>query len=171
MADKTESWAEQTLEVPPQPEAFQPGRAPVNRRPARTETFPVAPHQPAGWPGGQRPRPPVGFQLRQLRRGAGWTKFGGLVAFVCWGIWAISARGNLATPVITFVLTLFVALGLFTLTRMVGRVVWERQLGRVRRSARGAHLLTGLFLVGVGTAYLRQTEWVVSAWNWLARQW
>jgi hypothetical protein len=65
------------------------------------------------------------------------------------------------------VLTLCVAVGLFALTRTVGRLVLERQLGRVRRSARGAHLLTGLFLAGVGFAYLRQTEWVMDAWNWV----
>ncbi|MBM0237706.1 hypothetical protein JNW88_12000, partial [Micromonospora sp. ATA32] len=60
-----------------------------------------------------------------------------------------------------------VAVGLFALSRLLGRVIWERQLGRVRRSARGAHLVTAAFLVGVGLAYLQQTEWVVTAWNWV----
>lgn len=170
MTDQRESWAEQTLEVPPQREGFQRGRAPVNPRPVqRTEPFAAVP-QPPGWPGAEPPRPPVGSQLQQLRRGSGWTNAGGLFAFVCWGIWAISARGDLTTPVVTFVLTLFVAVGLFALARLVGRLVWERQLGRVRRSARGAHLVTGLFLAGVGVAYLRQTEWIVSAWNWVTGQ-
>jgi hypothetical protein len=168
MADQRESWAEQTLEVPPQRDGFQRGRAPVNPRPVhRTEPLPAAPPESAG---SGRPRPPRGSQLQQLRRGSGWTKTGALFAFVCWGIWAISARGHLATPVVTFALTLLVAGGLFALARLVGRLVWERQFGRARRSARGAHLVTGLFLTGVGVAYLRQTEWIVSAWNWVTGQ-
>lgn len=173
MTDQRESWAEQTLEVPPQREGFQRGRAPVNPRPVHpTEPFPAVPPQSSGtgWPGAESPRPPMGSQLQQLRRGSGWTNTGALFAFVCWGIWAIAARGDLTTPVVTFVLTLFVAVGLFALARLVGRLVWERQLGRVRRSARGAHLVTGLFLAGVGLAYLRQTEWIVSAWNWVTGQ-
>ena len=63
-------------------------------------------------------------------------------------------------------LTLLVAVGLFALARLLGRLVLERQLGRVRRTARGAHLVTAFFLVGVGVAYLQQTQWVVYAWNW-----
>jgi hypothetical protein len=27
--------------------------------------------------------------------------------------------------------------------------------------------VTGLFLAAVGVAFLRQTEWVVTAWNWV----
>jgi len=34
--------------------------------------------------------------------------------------------------------------------------------------ARGAHLVTAVFLTGLGIAYLQQTEWVVSAWNWIS---
>ena len=173
MADQRESWAEQTLEVPPQGDGFQRGRAPVNPRPVhRTEPFPTVPPEPtgSGWPAAGRPRPPMGIQLQQLRRGSGWTRTGALFAFVCWGIWAISARGHLATPIVTFVLTLLVAAGLFALARLVGKLVWERRFGRERRSARGAHLVTGLFLAGVGVAYLRQTEWIVSAWNWVTGQ-
>jgi len=126
----------------------------------------LGPGERSGWP--DRARPPGGHNLR---RGGGWTVMGGLFAFVCWGIWAISARGDLTSPVVTFVLSLSVAVGLFVLSRLVGRVVLERQLGRVRRSARGAHLVTGLFLAGVGVAYLRQTEWVMTAWGWLANTW
>jgi hypothetical protein len=40
----------------------------------------------------------------------------------------------------------------------------------VRRSARGAHLVAALFLVGVGVAHLRQTEWVMTAYHWVANQ-
>lgn len=168
MADETEPWAERTVEVQRQDGAFERGVARVAPRASRTETF-AAPHHPTGtgWPAPDPARRvPVGYHLRQLRRGAGWSVAGTLFAFVCWGIWAISARGDLTSPVVTFVLTLFVAVGLFALVRLLGRVVWEQQLGRVRRSARGAHLVTALFLTAVGVAYLRQTEWVTSVWNW-----
>ena len=180
--DQRESWAEQTVKMPPQGAGFRRGTARVNPRSAHpTEPFPEqlpaptgwSPAEapiPAGWSPAEPPRPPIGIRFAQLRRGSGWTGIGALFAFVCWGIWAISARGDLTTPAVTFVLTLLVAAGLFTLARLIGRLVWERQLGRVRRTARGAHLVTGLFLVGVGVAHLRQTEWIVSAWNWVFGQ-
>ncbi|MGI5215992.1 hypothetical protein [Plantactinospora sp. CA-290183] len=171
MADQTQPWAEQTVEVPDQGR-FRKGRAQVGAPTPRTEPFPTVPHDATGtgWPGAaeeSRPVPP-GYHWRQLRSGRHWSMTGALFAFVCWGVWAISAGGDLTSPVVTFVLTLFVAVGLFALSRLVGRIVYERQLGRVRRSARGAHLVTGLFLAGVGVAYLRQTEWVVNLWNWVA---
>ena len=171
MADQMQPWAERTVEVPPEQGGYRRGVAPVGVPAPRTQPFPQVPHEPTGtgWPGEADPhRPPPGYHWRQLRSGGHWSTIGGLFAFVCWGIWAISARGDLTSPVLTFVLTLFVAVGLFALSRLVGRVVWERQLGRIRRTARGAHLLTGLFLTGVGVAYLRQTEWVVDLWNWVA---
>lgn len=172
MADPTQPWAERTLDMheEPKPQPFQRGVAQVNpRRP--TQVPPEAAHEPTGtgWPApAMEPQwLPPGYHARQLRIGGGWSVFGGLFAFVCWGIWAISTRGDLFGPVLTFVLTLCVAAGLFALTRLVGRVVLERQLGRIRRSARGAHLVTAVFLLGVGVAYLRQTEWVMDAWTWI----
>ncbi|MFY1687396.1 hypothetical protein [Plantactinospora sp. WMMB782] len=189
MADHTQPWAERTVEMPPEghgpgmpPEGYGPGMPPgpegFRRGVAqvgvpRSRTGPeTAPHEPTGtgWPMAEpeRQQLPPGYHWRQLRIGRHWSMLGGLFAFVCWGIWAISARGDLTSPVVTFVLTLLVAVGLFALARLVGRVIWERQLGRIRRSARGAHLVTGIFLTGVGVAYLRQTEWVVDLWNWVA---
>lgn len=175
MADQTQPWAERTVEVPPQPgvgvvppqrDGFQRGVAQVGQpRTPRTDQFPAV--DPTGWTDDSAPRRPMGWHLAQLRRGGEWSAAGGLFAFVCWGIWAISGRGDLSTPLLTFVLSLLTAVGLFVLARLVGRIVWERLLGRIRRSARGAHLVTALFLVGVGVAYLQQTEWVVSAWNWV----
>lgn len=158
---------------------FQRGVAQVGRAAPRTAEF-TAPHEPTGtgwppesagpgWSDGpvRAPRQPLSYHLAQLRRGGEWSVLGGLFAFVCWGIWAISARGNLGSPILTFVLTMLVGVGLFALCRVVGRVVLERQFGRVRRSARAAHMVTGAYLIVVGFAYLRQTEWVVSAWNWV----
>ncbi|MEV1289712.1 hypothetical protein [Micromonospora sp. NPDC049679] len=175
MADQTQSWAERTVETPPQHGGFHRGVAQVGQRGEPPTAAFDAPHETTGtgWPDAMesQPRLPVGHHLAQLRRGGEWSGAGGLFAFVCWGIWAISARGNLTSPVLAFLLSLFVAVGLFALCRMVGRVVLERQLHRVRRTARGSHLVTGAFLVAVGVAYLQQTEWVVSAWNWASGLW
>jgi hypothetical protein len=152
----------------PAPSPFSSGRAAVNPRP-RSQQF-AADHEPTGtgWPGTDAPaeRRPLGWHLRQLRRGGEWSFAGLLFAFVCWGIWAISSDGRLTTPVVVFVVSLLVAAGLFALSRLVGRLVLERQFGRVRRTARGSHVVAAIFLVGVGVAHLRQTEWVMTAFNW-----
>jgi hypothetical protein len=108
------------------------------------------------------------YRLRRLKRGGQWTALGGLVAFVCWGIWAISVRGaDLTIPVLAFVLVLLVAAGVFALARLVGRLVLERGMRRNRASAWPSHLVTGVFLGAAGLFYLRQTQWVVDAWTWL----
>jgi hypothetical protein len=153
----------------PPPSPFSSGRAAVNPRP-RTQQF-AAGHEPTGtgWPGAEaapEERRPLGWHIGQLRRGGEWSFAGMLFAFVCWGIWAISSDGDLTTPVVVFVVSLLVAAGLFALSRLVGRLVLERQFGRVRRTARGSHIVAGIFLVGVGVAHLRQTEWVMTAFNW-----
>jgi hypothetical protein len=152
----------------PAPSPFSSGRAAVNPRP-RTQQF-AAEHEPTGtgWPGAEAPeeRRPLGWHMRQLRRGGEWSFAGLLFAFVCWGIWAISSDGELTTPVVVFIVSLLVAAGLFALSRLVGRLVLERQFHRVRRTARGSHIVAGIFLVGVGIAHLRQTEWVMTAFNW-----
>ncbi|ROT26314.1 hypothetical protein [Micromonospora sp. HM5-17] len=167
MSDQT-PWAERTVEMPPEPPGFRRGVAQVGVPRPRPEPEPTEPIGPE-WPGVEpRPQLPPGYHWRQLRLGAHWSMIGGLFAFVCWGIWAISGRGDLTSPVVTFLLTLGIAVGLFALSRLVGRVVLERQLGRIRRTARASHLVTGVFLVAVGVAYLRQTEWVVDLWNWVA---
>jgi len=82
----------------------------------------------------------------------------------------ISTGGPLTTPVIVFLVTLAVAVGLFSLARVVGHLVLQRWLHRTRRSARGSHLITAVFLAGVGIAYLRQVEWVMDAYRWIAGQ-
>lgn len=149
--------------------AFSRGVAHVTPAMPRTEAF--AAHEPTGtgWPDAepQRPRPSLGQQVRLLRRGGEWSSAAVLFAFVCWGVWVISSDGEFLTPVLVFAVTLVVAAGLFALSRLVGRVVLERQFGRVRRTARGSHLVVAVFLVGVGLAHLRQVEWVMTAWGWI----
>lgn len=159
---------DQTAEMSPQPGAYRRGVAHVNRsgpRPAETGAYPATGSWHETSP--PRPRPPLGYRMAQLRRGRQWSIAGAVFALVSWGIWAVSSWGNLGSPMVTLVITSLVAVGLFALARLLGRLVWERQLGRVRRGARGAHLVTAGFLVAVGLAFLRQTEWVVTLWNWL----
>ena len=96
-----------------------------------------------------------------LQRGGKITVVAGVFAFVCWGIWAISNKGGPSTPLFTLLVVTGVAAGVFTLARLVGRIVLEQRLGRVRHTARGAHALTAVFLFCSGAAYLKQTAWVV----------
>jgi hypothetical protein len=146
---------------------FSAGRASVRPHP-RSQPY-AAEHEPTGtgWPGAEVPytRP----TMRELRRGGEWTTAALLWAFVCWGIWALSNDGVWATKIIIFVVSLVVAGGLFALSRLVGRIVLEKQFHRVRRSARGSHAVASLFLAGVGLAHLQQTDWVMNALNWVIR--
>jgi hypothetical protein len=186
-------WSERTLDMPPEdpwaehptipsrpPEAYQPpsaeppppapfsqGRAQVN---PRAVEVPYAGHEPTGtgWPGAALPqRPGMSWRWSELRRGGEWTSAAVLFAFVCWGVWALSDGGSLSTPSIVFVVTLAVAAGVFCLARVVGYLVFERWFGRTRRSARGSHLITALFLAGVGVADLQQVQWVMDAFHWV----
>ncbi|WIM97623.1 DNA-directed RNA polymerase II [Actinoplanes oblitus] len=154
--------------APPSP--FSRGRAVVTPREQRRDEF-TAVHEPTGtgWPGAGMPREQhsLGWHLRQLRRGGEWSTAAVLFAFVCWGIWALSDGGSLATPVVVFIITLLVGVGVFFLARLVGRVVLERYLHRPRHTARGAHMVAGLYLAGVGITFLRQTAWVMDAVNWI----
>jgi hypothetical protein len=145
----------------------QPGAQPRYKRPDDTSVGPP-PWSAQPDPLSGVPRAPLRYQIRQLRKGGEWTTIGGLFAFICWGIWAISVRGgDMVVPVLTFVMVALVAAGVFALTRLLGRIILERWLHRSRNSAWGAHLVTGLFLFGAGVAYLRQTEWVIDAWNFV----
>jgi serine/threonine protein kinase len=109
----------------------------------------------------RRPRTPVGEQIRTLKRGGGWSWFGGIVAFLCWSVWALSNWGR--SPLLdalAFLVVLGVALGLFALERLVGRIVLVRWLGRERHTARLSHIGVAVFLLAVGYAYLRLVPWL-----------
>jgi hypothetical protein len=112
----------------------------------------------------------MSWRWSELRRGGEWTSAAVLFAFVGWGIMAISNRGSLSTQAIVFVVTLVVAVGVFCLARVVGHLVLERWMGRTRRTARGSHLVTALFLVGVAIADLQQVQWVMDAVHWVTNQ-
>jgi hypothetical protein len=140
------------------------GRAsvPPPRRVDPTESVLGPEQERTDWP--ERPREEPGI----LKRGWELSGIGGFFAFICWGIWAASARGQLAGPLLAFGLVLVVAAGVFIVVRLLGRLVLVNRLGRVRRSARGAHAVTGVFLVAAGVAYLQQTPWVVSVYRWMS---
>lgn len=152
-----------------QEQPFSQGRAQVN---ARTQQHPHAEHEATGtgWPGAGAPsaHPSISWKWSELRQGGEWTSAAVLFAFVCWGIWALSGDAPFGTPMVVLIVTLAVAVGVFCLARVVGHLVLERQLGRVRRTARGSHLVTALFLAGVGVTHLQQTEWVMDAFHWVA---
>jgi hypothetical protein len=144
------------------------GRASVPPpRPPRTDTGvmsidPTHPPEPPPQPWHQTSEDP-----RTLKLGWEYSGIGAAFAFVCWGIWAASNRGDLTAPVIAFVVVLAVAGGLFALSRLIGRLVLVQRMGRVRRTARGAHAVAGVFLALAGVAYLRQTPWIVEFLTWL----
>ncbi|UQU63613.1 DNA-directed RNA polymerase II [Couchioplanes caeruleus] len=165
-ADPTRVAPPSAPQAPPSP--FSSGRAAVTPRP-QPQHF--TEHEPTGtgWPGAEPPAQhhPLSWHIAQLRRGGEWSFAGLLFAFVCWGIWAISSDGDLTAPIIVFLVSVLVAGGVFALSRLVGRLVLERQLGRTRRTAKGSHVVAGLFLAGVGIAHLRQTEWVMTAFTWV----
>ncbi|WP_433051433.1 serine/threonine protein kinase [Dactylosporangium sp. CS-033363] len=111
--------------------------------------------------------PPRGDRARQLKIGWEYTGTGAIIAFICWGLWALDSEGSLNGPFIAFLVVLGVAVGVFALARLIGRLVLEQRMGRVRRSARGAHAITGLFLAAAGIAYLREVGWVLDAYHWV----
>ena len=106
---------------------------------------------------------------RMLKRGWELSGIGAFFAFICWGIWAASQRAQLGSPLLSFMVALVVAVGVFFVSRLVGRVVLVNRLGRTRRSARAAHAASGLFLVAVGIGFLEKTTWVVQAYEWIVR--
>jgi hypothetical protein len=138
------------------------GRAavPAPKRVDPTESVVRPGDSSPGW----QPRPKE--DPRILKRGWELSGIGAFFAFICWGIWAASTKGRLATPLFAFFLVLVVAAGVFAVSRLVGRIVLVQRMGRTRRSAKGAHAITGLFLAAAGFAYLEQTQWVVEFFNW-----
>jgi hypothetical protein len=130
-------------------------------RPPKIDPTGTMTEEPPPWRTGPREDP------QALKRGSEYTVVGAFFAFICWGIWAAAAKGRLAGPLFAFALVLAVAAGVFMIARLVGRIVLVRRMGRVRHTARGAHALTGLFLVAAGVAYLRQTPWIVELITWI----
>lgn len=106
---------------------------------------------------------------RSLRRGGGWTMAGLWMAVICWGVWAVSLRdGDLVTAAFALGFLLGTGALVFTVSRLLGRMVLEGMLGRSRRGAVPSHLLVFLLMVVGAGAFLQQTWWLVAAWEWVA---
>ena len=83
-----------------------------------------------------------------------------MFAFIGWGIWAASVRDQGgSSPLLWFVIICAVGVGVFTVCRLLGRVVVGQMMGRPRRHARWAHAITGLYLTACGVYYLGETKW------------
>ncbi|HEY3503363.1 MAG TPA: hypothetical protein VGN37_11345 [Actinocatenispora sp.] len=152
------------------PEQQQRGVAAVPQAPRRPDDGddggPPAPPEPDR---GLRPLP--GARLDTLRRGMGLSVTGALFAFVCWGIWAIANRhAEFVNNLVMFVLALAIAVGLFALCRLVGRLVIEGMMHRSRASARLSHLAVGIYLVITGISFASRVSWINSAYNWIVQQ-
>ncbi|GAB3650507.1 serine/threonine protein kinase [Glycomyces tarimensis] len=95
-----------------------------------------------------------------LSKGFELSIIGGLFSLIMWLMLAIQqGTDNIRTQVISYLLVLGVAVGLFFLIRVLGGMFWGRMLGAKRRTARLTHLLTGVFLFVVGMSYLDQLRW------------
>ena len=143
------------------------GRASVPPpRPPRADTGVIVDPLRADPAGPDRPWRGTSEDPRTLKLGWEYSGIGAAFAFVCWGIWAASNRGDLVGPVIAFIVVLVVAGGVFALSRLLGRLVLVQRMGRVRRTARAAHAAAGVFMALAGLAYLKQTPWVVDLLTW-----
>jgi hypothetical protein len=151
---------------------FFRGVAAVPQRPRTdgdTGELPSLPITPLGrrYPSAQATAPRQ--RWRSLRRGGGWTMAGLWIAVFCWGVWAVSQRdGDLVTAAFALGFLLGTAALIFTVSRLLGRMVLEGMLGRHRRGAVPSHLLVFLLLVIGAGAFLQQTWWLVAAWRWVA---
>jgi hypothetical protein len=109
---------------------------------------------------------------KRLRAGAGWTWAGVCWVLICWGIWAVSVRGSgMAGPVVGLLLVLATGALLFTVARLVGRLVVEQGLRRDRPSAWPSHLVVFVFLTAAGIAFLQQTWWIGFSLDWIGDGW
>jgi serine/threonine protein kinase len=141
------------------------GRAQVvNRPPPPDSTAAPVAVAPA------RVRVPLSERWRVWKRGRGWTWTAGTFAVLCWIIWAASSRPTTGIVVAPSILlsTVVVAVGLFMVARLVGRLVIEGWMHRRRKTARGAHIAVAIFLYAVGITYLQQTAWVMKVYHFLS---
>ena len=163
----------------PRPTAIQPAPAAGGAMVGRAQVV-ARPPEPSGYAapegtyvGGspiqgarvsRRPR----VNLRTLRKGGGWTIAGASFVVLCWFVWAAANRKSGAVLAPGFlVATAVVAVGLFMVLRLLGRLVIEGWMHKPRNGAHGAHLGTAAFLFAVGVTYLQETAWVMQAYRWV----
>ncbi len=116
----------------------------------------------------KQPSVPLRQRMRMLRRGGRWSAIGAGVLVSCWGLFVLSSlNGDLAPATLAVIVILVVGAFLFGLCRLVGLVVLERSMGRVRRSAWASHAVAGLFWIAAGVTYLTRIGWIVDAFNFI----
>lgn len=180
-ADRTMDMSnEPTLPVsdrrPGPPASYQPGKAQVGRSGAGgaepTLTFgedSATYHGPgiATRSGIKQPAVPLRQRARMLRRGGRWSAIGAAVLIGCWALYALSLGGDPGPATVALLVILVVGGFLFGLSRLVGLVILERSMNRVRRSAWASHAVAGLFWIAAGLTYLTRIGWIVDAFNWI----
>ncbi|MCD0445322.1 protein kinase [Glycomyces sp. A-F 0318] len=98
-----------------------------------------------------------------LAKGFELSVIGGLFSLIMWLLSTVTnGMDNLGSQVVSYLVVLGVAVGVFFLLRVAGGILWGRWLHARRKSSRLAHLGAGVFLFMVGMSYLNQLDW-----NWL----
>jgi hypothetical protein len=116
----------------------------------------------------KQPSVPLRQRVRMLRRGGRWSAIGAAVLVGCWALFALSSlSGDLAPATLALLVILVVGAFVFGVSRLVGLVILERSMGRIRRSAWASHAVAGLFWVAAGVTYLTRIGWVVDAFNFI----
>ena len=156
---------------------FQPGKASVGRaRPGGQDSTLTFEEQSMTYggsgivsrPGLKQPSVPLRQRMRMLRRGGRWSAIGAMVLVGCWALFVLSSlSGDLAPATLALLVILAVGAFLFGLCRLLGLVLLERSMNRVRRSAWAAHAVAGLFWIAAGVTYLTRIGWMVEAFNWI----
>lgn len=132
-----------------------PGRGPLPRLKLDTD-----PEEPSERELDKADRPPLLGPPGSLSKGFELSVIGGLFSLIMWLIWAIQqGMDTLRGQVFSYLFVLGVAVGVFFLIRIAGGILWGRWLHTKRKSARLAHLATGIFLFMVGMSYLDQLSW------------
>ncbi|RRS02030.1 serine/threonine protein kinase [Glycomyces terrestris] len=147
--------------------SFSPGRSagPVERRgPLPRLRLATDPEEPSERELAKQDRPPLLGPPGSLAKGFELSVIGGLFSLIMWLLRVITnGLDTLQTQVLSYLFVLAVAVGLFFLIRVAGGILWGRWLHAKRKSARLAHLATGVFLFMVGIDYLGELDW-----DWLS---
>jgi hypothetical protein len=150
----------------PEQGSFHPGRSagpaspPTGRGPLPRLRLATDPSEPDERAVDKEDRPPLLGPPGSLAKGFEFSVIGGLFSLIMWLLQSIgNGLGNLDSQVFSYLFVLAVAIGLFFLIRVAGGILWGRWLHAKRRTARLAHLGTGIFLFMVGVNYLNSLSW------------
>lgn len=161
----------------PQSQNYSPGKAAVGRAGSGSSDPTLTFEEDSTAFGGpgiatrtsmKQPSVPLRQRIRMLRRGGRWSAIGAAVLVGCWGLFVLSSlSGDLAPATLALFVILAVGVFLFALCRLVGLIVLERSMNRVRRSAWASHAVAGLFWTAAGVTYLTRIGWIVDTFNWI----